>query len=303
MLAEIEAARAVEDEPRFRTQYPAPESEADWVEAFRRQRSISPEEIAWAGFVPAPNKFLSLELREFFDLVEEDLLRPATRLVRLLRWIFNLVEVPRPLTDARFEWSLEGEVWYQAPRRWESPDSPVYGGEGNAVLSVAGIELLQRLVAEETFDEPIARQILHEAVALRESNRRAGSVLAVAAAEIACKAFVASSDPELENLLFERNAPSLLQLIHRLPELSEQRTKDGRVVPKRLTATLWEAVNRRNGIVHGASDAPSTLTELEEVLAATNDFLYLLDWLAGNDWAFRNIRDEIRAEWEGSEPT
>jgi hypothetical protein len=34
-----------------------------------------------------------------------------------------------------------------------------------------------------------------------------------------------------------------------------------------------------------------------------NDFLYLLDWLAGHDWAYQRMREATREAFTSPEPT
>jgi hypothetical protein len=91
--------------------------------------------------------------------------------------------------------------------------------------------------------------------------------------------------------------PPLIKLIREyLPLTTNVRTNDGRVIPKQILTTLQDATERRNLVVHRGI-APPEPNELNEMLAAVNDFLYALDWLSGHSWALTNMREATRSEW------
>jgi len=100
-------------------------------------------------------------------------------------------------------------------------------------------------------------------------------------------------------LLWEIPSPDLVKMVRKyLPLFTSRRTTSGAdVVPKAIWKKLEDAVKLRNKIVH-AREPPPSEEELASLLAAINDFLYTLDWLAGHEWGFNRIREEIRAEWD-----
>jgi hypothetical protein len=51
-------------------------------------------------------------------------------------------------------------------------------------------------------------------------------------------------------------------------------------------------------ILHRGSQAPD-LSERNEIVRAVNDFLYLLDWLHGHEWAFDHLTPETSAAFDG----
>jgi hypothetical protein len=86
-----------------------------------------------------------------------------------------------------------------------------------------------------------------------------------------------------------------------LPFFTGRRTSDGRIAPSALLKALDDAVETRNEIVHRGAPAPTAL-ELTEALDAVNDFLYMLDWFGGYEWAFGLMRDETRGAWRDGPP-
>jgi hypothetical protein len=246
------------------------------------------------------------ELVDFFHPLAAELRRVSSRVVQLLRWRLNRMRPAYPLARERVEWSLDGTVWHGVPRR---PSSPTSFGEWEELsLSDDGVAILQGLLANESTNEPLSRQLLLEAVELQDSNPRASLVLAVAAAEVGIKQFAGSRSASVSEdwLLSELPSPP----IHKLwsedylgfftnVRTGEKPDKDSKrqIIPSPLRQALRKAVEGRNNAVHAGTPPPDEEV-LAECLAAVNDFLYTLDWFAGQEWAFEQIREEVRNEWE-----
>lgn len=81
--------------------------------------------------------------------------------------------------------------------------------------------------------------------------------------------------------------------------MTDKRTRDRGIAPKDLLKRLDRAVERRNEIVHRGATPPS-VAEVEATLADVNDFLYMLDWFGGNEWAFDHLRSETQSAWDVS---
>jgi hypothetical protein len=172
-----------------------------------------------------------------------------------------------------------------------------FGGEGRD-LTEHTRELFQEALDDDALFEPLARQIFLEAVALQEDEPRAAFVLALVAAEVGLKQFAIRETPRpSEQWLLDETAhsPSFRKLLKEyLPRATERRTTDGRIVPSHLQEALGYATDTRDNIVHRGVDAPGE-EKVAEVLAAVNDFLYLLDWLAGHQWAYGWLTTETQA--------
>ncbi len=70
--------------------------------------------------------------------------------------------------------------------------------------------------------------------------------------------------------------------------------------PKALLRQLDKAVERRNKLVH-SGEPPPKWDELEEMLRAVNDFLWMCDLYQGHLWAAKNISAEILNAWRGDD--
>jgi hypothetical protein len=247
------------------------------------------------------------ELVDFFHPFAAELRRVSSRVVQLLRWHLNRMRPTYPLVRELVDWSLDGMVWHRVPRK---PTDRTYFGEWDELsLSEDGVTIVQGLLADESTSEPLSRQLLLEAAGLQDSNPRASLVLAVAAAEVGIKQFAASRSASVSEdwLLSELPSPPLHKLwsegylgffTHvRTREKPDKDSKQRQIIPQPLRQALRDAVEERNKAVHAGAPPPDE-EMLAECLAATNDFLYALDWFAGQDWAFDHIREEVRGEWE-----
>jgi hypothetical protein len=162
------------------------------------------------------------------------------------------------------------------------------------------MRIVQGLLDNEGFEEPIARQLLLEAGALVDSNPRAAWVLAVAAAEVGLKRFVASRASVTEAwLITELQSPPLRRLVKEYLPLFGDTSKwssESTPIPKRLRQVINDAVEQRNQISHQGTVNPGR-DDLVELLHSVNDFLYLLDWFSGEEWAWTHVREETRRAW------
>jgi hypothetical protein len=260
------------------------------LEASGGSAGLDQEALVWMLSPPAP-------LVEELSLVADDMRRAVRRLVQTLRWLMHKTEAVQPLVDERLHWSLDGEVWYAAPPNLGS-DAAFIGSTDRYILDESNHEIVQRILDTEEFAEPLARQILLEAGALLQTNPRAACVLAVAAAENGMKQFVARVSNQSEAwLISEVPSPPLPKLMseyfqHLLTATGFQ--GEPVAIPKRIRKVIDVNATRRNHIVHRGVDPPST-DELEELLAAVDEFLYTLDWVSGHDWAERWLPAELRA--------
>jgi hypothetical protein len=255
-----------------------------------RGRVLSEREGRWLFHPPE-------SVVRFCDDVGGELHTEAARLVQLLRWVFDRPWPAKPLGRPQLSWSLDGSDWRPAPDR---PDEvPLLGG-GDVALGEDEIEFIARIWEAGEVAEPLARQILLEAIELSDDNPRAALVLAVAAAEVGVKQFAAEESPrESEAWLIAKIAsPPLRRLLKDyLPFFTDKATQDGSAVPKHLRRALDDAVEARNDVVHQGGTGYS-VGLLGPVLVAVNDLLYLLDWFAGNDWAFGYLQQETQQEYK-----
>jgi hypothetical protein len=236
--------------------------------------------------------------------VEHDLRSAATHVVGLLRWRLGRRSHGDPLEHERVRWSI-GDAPHLLPvpdrnsldSEWSLEDSWEFDDFDEAFVLRPDVEAPLQIIVDQQ-QEPLAHFLRHEAWSLRDVNPRASLLLAVVAAETGLKTFIGEGSPERAWLIQEIASPPIVKLIREyLPLLTDRRTRDGRVIPKSVTRIIQDAVERRNLVAHRGAPAPDA-SELEEVLTAVADLLYLLDWLSGESWAINCIQEHLRVEWD-----
>jgi hypothetical protein len=253
-------------------------------------RRLSPAELQWLVG--------SDDLRELTVSIRHRLEYPAFRVLQLSRWLGGLASASLPETGQVFQWSLDGEMWHEAP----TSDEPQFIGEGELVLDDRWPDVLQTLISHEHIAEPLAWQVFHEAVALRFRSPRAAFVLALTAIEVGIKLLPGALSPSGSEawLALEMPTPRLDKLMSGyLPLLTERRVtgKPKEAIPSKLRRRLVTASELRNKLVHG-NEPPPRDEVLAEALDDVYNFLYLLDWFSGTEWALIRVSDEWRDSYD-----
>jgi hypothetical protein len=148
----------------------------------------------------------------------------------------------------------------------------------------------KQLIQDGQF-EPLAHELLREAVALKTGSARSAVVLAVTAAEVGFKQAVVKLAPQTQWLLETLASPPLVRMLREyLPTvpLKYHVPDQQQLMPKALLGELEKAVVLRNEIVHGGRGDLKTST-VASVMQAVHDLLYLLDFYCGADWAIQNV--------------
>jgi len=201
--------------------------------------------------------------------------------VGLFRWRQGIAEgPPDPCHTLKARYSEDGEVWrdvmlvrsvkirFGLPF-WSTQDDDVC--RQVVELAISGTE------------EPLGRQLFREAWSQKDSRPRSALVIGVAAAEVGFKKLVGSLVPQAQWLVDEIQTPSLSKMLSRfLPTLPVRARFEGYSLrpPKALLRQLDKAVDQRNKLVH-AGEPPPRWDELEEMLRAVNDFLWICRRLSG----------------------
>ena len=235
---------------------------------------------------------------EFVDSVFAELRALMVSTVNVFRWRQGITEgPPDPCHTLRGRYSEDGEVWRDVPlvRSFKIRFGLVQPGapEENACKQV--VEL-----ATAGTEEPLGRQLFREAWSQKDSRPRSALVIGVAAAEVGFKKLVGSLVPQAQWLVDEVQTPSLSKMLSKfLPTLPVKARFEGKSVrpPSALLRQLDNAVNCRNKLVH-AGEPPPTSDELEKMLRAVNDFLWICDVYQGHVWAAKHISLPILDAWK-----
>jgi hypothetical protein len=152
-------------------------------------------------------------------------------------------------------------------------------------------------------EEPLGRQLFREAWAQKDSRPRSALVIGVAAAEVGFKKLVGSLVPQAQWLVDEIQTPALSKMLRKyLPTLPVKARFTSKSIrpPKELLSQLENAVERRNKLVH-AGEPPPRLDELEDILRAVNDFLWICDLYQGHTWAGKHVSASLLNTWGGGD--
>ena len=219
--------------------------------------------------------------------------------VSVLRWRCGLAEgPPNPGRNLKGYYSNDGESWrelsmvrsfkisFGIPRTGPLPPLDVIRSEV--------VELIKT-----STEEPLGRQLFREAWSERATRPRSALVIGVAAAEVGFKKLVGSLVPQAQWLMDEVQTPSLGKMLRKfLPTLPIKARFQGKSVcpPNGLLNQLDKAIECRNKLVHTGQPPPNS-NELDKMLRAVSDFLWICDVYAGQRWACEYISAETRTAW------
>jgi len=279
----------------FQNQLPPNLPKAEqWVREATESNARWDQPPATASDVPLD--LLPVEIREFVLPVWAHLRDVSAKTVRALRWRDDLRGPPRPSVDRYFRWSLDGQQWHTLARQ----GFVTVSSSALTPIQPAVCSDVQRMV-EEGEDEPLAHELLREAVSNRRgANHRSALVLAVAAIEVGLKRYIGTQIPAADWLLRETQSPPVRKLLSDfLPTVPANRKYQGKVfIPKSIRKRVHQAIERRNEIVHGG--AAATELELQDFIDAIRDAIWLLDYYGGVEWALAKVSertlDELRNE-------
>ena len=260
---------------------PAPVAPDDGVAVATCQRQMPDrlrDEAAASGKLSVKKESVSKVKNEMTSLVLHTL--------RLVRWRTDSPKSPpNPIRwFIEFSWSLDGIEWkWVADTIRLDMEWGVHPQWTNEAAEFVQTEALTYL------DEPLGHELLREASANRKANPRSSLVLAVAAAEVSFKQFVARMVPDGAWIL-ELPTPPLIDMLAAFPWLTLKAKINGKavIIPDPIKNQLKKAIMLRNKIVHAGTVELKKET-LDSVLTSVHDFLYFLDAISGQKWALKHI--------------
>jgi hypothetical protein len=252
-----------------------------------------------AGFVPGtPSSYLfdfyPREMQDFCTTSAEGLRDQLREFFGLLRWRLNSnVSAGDQISPGQLEWSDDGRAWYKLRRRWSLSAQII--PEISLSPQVQGF--MDDLVRTNT-KEPLGRDIWHVAV---KADPRTAIILAVTAVEVEVKRLISEVVPESEWFVANLPTPPIFRLIKSyLPTIID--IPSDHLPPRRLMGMLEKAVNLRNSFVHGgfptsggwAAASDMSPQDVEKVLEASSDLLWLFDLYRGRTWAISYLSEETK---------
>jgi hypothetical protein len=258
----------------------------------------SPVDGRWANFKDIDNT-RRLAALAAVDCFFERLRTLTESAVSILRWRSGLSEGPiDPFRNRKEYLSQDGESWLEI--HMARSMKIVFVPAPRQI--VASTELERQVVGfiSEKIDEPLGHQLFREAWNQRSSHPRSALVIGVAAAEVGLKKLIGTLVPETQWLVDELQTPPLTRMLQEyLPLVPVKAHFHGKKIapPDKLIKKLQKAVRYRNKVVH-AGEPPPGSDELEEMLQAVDDFLWICDAYAGHLWVADYISTATRAAWE-----
>jgi hypothetical protein len=238
------------------------------------------------------------EVRATLRPASQRLAKAADVVVRMLRWRFHAPGPPA--RGGSFAFSVDGSppwcLWFEVGKLPFSRRADAVP----ATLDKLETDLLDGVKA------PLGWELYYEALDLQTAAPRAAFVIAFTAAEVGIKQFGGRRSASEKWLLDNIQSPSMSDMLsHYLPTFVhvrvEKTSSDNKeqCVPDAVRKVLNDAVNKRNKTVHSPrgfeSEYQPSKDDLQQLLWAVGDLLYLLDWFTGSHpWARDYLSEETR---------
>ena len=218
----------------------------------------------------------------------------VSRFISLLRWTQNFDSPHGKFMDAFLYWSDDLKKPYiPFPVK---PNSVTLPGMTGIQWTDAHQELTQELFSNPDAEEPLAHELLREAIALSADSQRSGLLTAVTALETGIKSHLAKLAPDTEWLLKETQSPPIFRILRDyLPELYKRVGKDVSFWPqlKPTIKRVQKLIEHRNIVAH-TGFLPIEQHEFDAHIALVSDILYVLDVLEGFEWARTRVSPSVR---------
>jgi len=230
--------------------------------------------------------------RSFIETVTRELDDFADRTISVLRWRENNLGPHDPIGTRGLHWSLDGKFWHAAPNNIEFRIRV----EGPSQLISDQLRMEVEQMVRTGARAPLHHDVFREAWGQRSRNRRSALVIGMAAAELAVKHCIAALVPDAEWLATNLPTPPLVRMVREyLPTLPARCKLNGQVkpLPEPVLKSLDKGVSIRNRLSH-AGDSRLSDENIEDILGAVHDLLWLVDYYSGAQWALDFLRPETR---------
>jgi hypothetical protein len=230
--------------------------------------------------------------RSFIMYVENELADWAVRTISVLRWRANELGPHNPIKTRGLYWSNDGNFWHPAPTDFKMV-SEIQG----PIESSNQIREEVETIVRSGGSAPLHHDLFREAWEQRYKNPRSALVIGMAAAELSVKHCISTLVPDAEWLATNLPTPPLIRiLIEYLPKLPVRFKLEGKInpPPKNVLDTLKKGVTIRNQLSHAGNTNPS-IEDVDEILQAVHDLLWLIDFYSGSEWALEYLRPDTSA--------
>lgn len=243
-----------------------------------------------------PLGFLPQNFRDFSDGIFNELSESIRRAVLTIRWRYNVPDQPHnPFAELSREWSFDDKKWHPMPVSWHVSVTD-YSYVPQSKVDRTEIE---RLMNAEV-NEPLGHELFREAWKQFHVNPRSSLVIGIASAETGFKNLVAELVPNAAWLISEIQSPPLKRMVNEylpLLPIKNRIGEKGIYYPKKPLEIIEKGIFQRNSIVHG-KQITIDRNGLHNLLLTIQDFLWVLDFYRGNNWAIEYIDKSLKEEWD-----
>lgn len=234
--------------------------------------------------------------RSFVDNISKELSNPSMLVINAIRWRINRLGPHQAISTRGLSWSKEQQFWHPVPT---SILVRILDSSSTAYLSEKAKKDISHIV-NNGFQEPVYHELFREAWGQRNDNPRSSLVTGLSSLEVAIKSTIGNLIGGTSWLVENLPSPPVNRLLNEyLPTLPAVNTINGKVhpPPKNIIELIKKGVTIRNQIAHIGGKAPSD-ENLDQILEAIHDVIWLLDYYCGHTWAYEFISDETRLSLE-----
>ena len=239
------------------------------------------------GFSPRRNH-CPIDIATLLEEVELQLYESAKRFLHLLRWRQKTDSNAELIESSSLFWKFEESDHYHLTPLQEGIPITLHMKKGLEWEESHALDLHQ-LWSKKELTEPLGHIILNEAKSLISTSPASAILMIACALESAVKIHISNQVPDAFWLLEETSAPPIPKILKSyIPLLHEKQGKD-MTFWKKLQPTrekIQWLIEDRNKIAHtGKPPERINLELIHEYSLLVSDYLYILDFLDGHEWA------------------
>lgn len=237
-----------------------------------------------------PIKFFPKPFKDYINNVRLELTDIIKRTINILRWRCAIRGKHTNAAVPGMAFTIDGKKWHMVP----SGVSVHIGGVFSIPPTPQNISLFIKKSIRENQDEPLGHQLFREAIDLQHSNPRVAIVLAISALEVAVKECLSQFVPDSSWIIENIPSPPIRKIINEyLPDILKDKAPARNVfpLPPFLDKSIEKGISKRNKITHLGAKAPNR-DQIDKIICAVQDIIWLLDFCSGHDWALENISSD-----------
>lgn len=224
------------------------------------------------------------DIQKLLETAETEMVAETVKFLRLLRWRQGIDAPAEIVEHYSLYWTTKDKKYPLAPL---SNNEFVAQGSTNLRWENEDCINLHDLWAKEDIAEPLGHTLVREAKTLAPESPRSAILILTTALETAVKMHISDIAPDTAWLLENVPSPPLFRILRDYIPLVHQQignNLDYWDAVKPHIKRVQQLVELRNKVAH-TGKIPIEAEPIAGYLELVSDLLYLLDVLAGHDWA------------------